>query len=377
MHIPDGYLSPQTCAAAYAVAVPTWALAARRASEAVRVRNVPTLAVLSALSFLIMMFNVPVPGGMTAHAVGSVLIAIVLGPSAAIVATSVALLLQAVLFGDGGVLALGANALNVAVLMPLVGYGVYRVVRGTGQASRRRTVLAAALGGYLGINVAALAAAVELGVQPVLFHTANGVPLYSPYHLSQTVPVMMAAHLSLAGLAEAIVTGGAVGYLAATDPARLAAVGATAGPARPGVPAGTSADSARLGQAPRATRGGPVLGLSVRATAIVVGIMVLLTPLGLLAGGQAFGESAPADLDLGALGLAAVPEGLARYNGFWSDALLGGYGFAEGRHSTAGYLLSAVLGIIAIAVVTAVVAWFAERVLRRYRSGRATAGHAP
>jgi cobalt/nickel transport system permease protein len=70
MHIPDGYLSPQTCAVGYALAVPAWAVAGRRVQRVVKNRHVPTLAVLSALSFLVMMFNVPIPDGTTAGAVG-------------------------------------------------------------------------------------------------------------------------------------------------------------------------------------------------------------------------------------------------------------------------------------------------------------------
>ena len=103
MHIPDGYLSPQTCAAAYVVAVPTWAAASRKVTKVVRTRNVPLLAMFAAISFLVMMFNIPIPDGTTAHAVGAVVIAVVLGPWAAVIAVSVALLFQALLFGDGGV----------------------------------------------------------------------------------------------------------------------------------------------------------------------------------------------------------------------------------------------------------------------------------
>ena len=109
MHIPDGYLSPQTCAVAYAAAVPTWVAASRKVTKVVRTRNVPLLAMFAAISFLVMMFNIPIPDGTTAHAVGAVVIAVVLGPWAAVIAVSVALLFQALLFGDGGVLAYGAN----------------------------------------------------------------------------------------------------------------------------------------------------------------------------------------------------------------------------------------------------------------------------
>jgi cobalt/nickel transport system permease protein len=333
VHIPDGYLSPQTCAAAYAVAVPVWAVASKRVSAVVKTRSVPLLAILSALSFLVMMFNIPIPNGTTAHAMGAVLVAIVLGRWAAVIAVSVALLFQALLFGDGGVLAYGANVLNMAIMAPFAGYAVYRLVAGRAPLTSGRRVAAAAIGGYVGINASALATAVELGIQPDLFHTASGVPLYSPYHLSQAIPAIMLAHLTIAGAAEAILTGGVVAYLARADATRLV-------PNHRGIPV-TAGDPV----APRSRRWTPA-----RVAFAFIAVMVVLTPLGLLAPGGAFGEDAPADLDLGALGLGAVPAGLARYNGFWSHTLLGGYGFKDGQHHSLAYVLSAAIGISVVAL---------------------------
>ncbi len=347
MHIPDGYLSPATCAAAYAAAAPFWVTASRRVKRTVTSRHVPMLAMFAALSFLVMMFNIPIPDGTTAHAVGAVLIAIVLGPWAAVIAISVALLIQALLFGDGGVLAFGANALNMAVILTFVGYGVYRLVAGRSPLTSRRRVVAAALGGYAGINASALATAIELGIQPDLFHTAAGVPLYSPYHLAQTIPALLFAHLTVAGLAEAILTAGVLVYLQRTDVTRLVA-------SHRGVPV-TPGDAALS----------PPRRLSPVRTAIgFMAVLVVLTPLGLLAPGGAFGEAAPADLDLGSLGLSAVPAGLAHYNSFWSHTLLGGYGFSDGDHRTLGYLLSALVGIAVVGLVVFGLASLAARFRR-------------
>jgi len=332
VHIPDGYLSPQTCAAAYAVAVPVWAVAAKRVSAVVKTRSVPLLAILSALSFLVMMFNIPIPNGTTAHAMGAVLVAIVLGRWAAVIAVSVALLFQALLFGDGGVLAYGANVLNMAIIAPFAGYVVYRLVAGRAPLTSGRRVAAAAIGGYVGINASALATAVELGIQPDLFHTASGVPLYSPYHLAQTLPAIMLAHLTIAGAAEAVLTGGVVAYLARTDVRRLV-------PNHRGIPVTADEQPAGTG------RWSPA-----RVAVAFIAVMVLLTPLGLLAPGGAFGADAPEDLDLGGLGLGAVPAGLARYNGFWSHTLLGGYGFKDGQHGNLAYMLSAAVGITVVAL---------------------------
>src|SRR6476469_4348962 len=125
MHIPDSYLSPATCAVLGAAMVPVWATAARRAKRVVKSRFAPLMAVGAAYSFLVMMFNVPIPDGTTAHAVGGVLVAVLLGPWAAVIAVSVALAVQALFFGDGGVLSFAANCVNMAVVMPFVGYGIY------------------------------------------------------------------------------------------------------------------------------------------------------------------------------------------------------------------------------------------------------------
>jgi cobalt/nickel transport system permease protein len=350
MHIPDGYLSPQTCAVAYAAAVPTWAVASRKVTAVVKTRNVPLLAMFAALSFLIMMFNVPVPDGTTAHAVGGAIIAIVLGPWAAVIAVSVALLFQALLFGDGGVLAYGANVVNMAIILPFVALGVYRLLAGNAALTSRRRVVAAAGAGYVGINAAAMAAAVEFGIQPDLFHTSSGAPLYSPYHLSQTIPAMALPHLTIAGFAEAVLTGGVLAYLARADVRRLV-------PNHPGVP--VSAD----GSVPAGPRWSPG-----KVAAGFIAAMVVLSPLGLLAPGGAFGEDAPGDLDLGKLGLRAVPEGLDRYNSFWSHTLLGDYGFSDGQNANLGYWLSAVVGIVVVGAAIYLIAKLVALVAAR-RSG--------
>jgi cobalt/nickel transport system permease protein len=291
---------------------------------------------------------VPIPDGTTAHGVGATVIAVLLGPWAATIAVSIALLIQALFFGDGGVLAFGANAFNMAVVMPFVGYGIYRLVAGNTPLTSARRPLAAAIGGYVGINLAAMAAAVEFGVQPDLFARADGTPLYAPFHLSQTIPAMALAHLTVAGLVEAAITGGIVAYLQRANLPLLRIN-------HPAVP-DTEAD------------GAPPRRLGWRWVLTGLAVMVVLTPLGLLAPGGAFGEDAPGDLDLGRYGLQAVPEGLNRYNSFWSHTLLGGYGFGSGDHPVIAYLLSAVVGIVVVGLAIAAVFWLLR--LLAQRSGR-------
>ncbi|MGH3447457.1 MAG: cobalt transporter CbiM [Nocardioidaceae bacterium] len=344
MHIPDGYLSPSTCAVGFAVAAPFWYTASRQVSKVVKTKNVPYLALMAALSFIIMMFNIPIPDGTTAHAVGGALIAIVLGPWAAVIAVSVALAFQALLFGDGGVLAYGANVVNMAVILPFVGIAVYRLVAGRAALTSRRRVVAAAIAGYVGLNAAALATAIEFGIQPDLFHTANGTPLYSPYDLSQSIPAMMFAHLTVAGFCEAALCAGVLAYLQRADVTRLV-------PNHPGVP---------LSAEDQPAKSGSVLTPARAAVGFMVA-MVVLTPIGLLAPGGAWGEDAPADLDLHELGLSAVPSGLAKYNDFWGHTLLGDYGFSSGAHANLAYILSAVVGILVVGAVIFVIGTVVRR----------------
>ncbi len=141
MHIPDGYLSPSTCAVLYGGAGVGWYAALRRVKRAVNARMVPLIAVFAAFSFLIMMFNLPLPGGTTGHALGVTIAAIVLGPSGAILALSIAIAIQALFFGDGGITTLGANCFNMAVAGSLVAYFSYRwMASGSSLTSRRRVV---------------------------------------------------------------------------------------------------------------------------------------------------------------------------------------------------------------------------------------------
>ena len=326
MHIPDGYLSPQTCAVLGAAMVPVWLTAGRKVRKVVKSRYVPLVAIGAAFSFLVMMFNLPIPDGTTAHGVGATLIAILLGPWAAAIAVSIALLIQALFFGDGGVLAFGANAFNMAFVMPFVGYGVYRLLTRGSELTSPRRAIGAGVAAYVGINAGAFVAAVEIGLQPDLFARPDGTPLYAPFHLAQSIPAMLFAHLTIAGLVEAAISFGVLAYLqrANLPVLRINHAGAEG-------ELGTAAAPRRLGW---------------RWAFAGLGAMALLTPLGLLAPGGAFGEDAPADLDLGRYGLQAVPAGLERWSSFWSHTVLGGYGFASGDHPVVGYLLSAVLGIV-------------------------------
>ena len=339
MHIPDGYLSPSTCIVMYAAAAPFWVRALQRVRGWLKGRRLPLVALFAAASFVVMMFNLPLPGGTTGHAVGAVLAAIVLGPWDAVLAISVALIIQAIFFGDGGILAIGANCLNMAVVLPFAGYGVYRLISGRSPLTSPRRSVAAAIAGYVGLNLAALLAALEFGIQPLLFHTAEGTPLYAPYGLNVAIPAMMGGHLLVAGFVEAGLTGLVMVYLQKAHREILEVSHQ---------PAGQPAQAA-----PRR---------SLRPLWIVLGVLALLTPLGLLAAGTAWGEWAAEELP----GLGFIPRGMERLGSIWS-APIPDYAVPY-LGEKVGYVLSAIIGIAVIVLLF----WLLGRLLER--PGRRQAG---
>ena len=136
------------------------------------------------------------------------------------IAVSIALVIQALLFGDGGITAIGANCFNMAVVIPFVGYYLYRLIGGDAPSSSRR-VVSAGVAAYVAIVAAAIVAGFEFGIQPYIAHTASGQALYAPYKLSVAVPAMALEHLLFFGCVEAIVTMGIVAALARTEPELL------------------------------------------------------------------------------------------------------------------------------------------------------------
>jgi len=347
MHIPDGYLSPSTCAVLYGAATPFWYIALQRMKKALATRLIPLLSVVAALSFVIMMFNLPLPGGTTGHAVGAAIATIVLGPWAAILAISIALAIQAVFFGDGGITTLGANCFNMAIVASLVAYVVYRAVAGGAALTSPRRVAAAALAGYIAINASALCAAVEFGIQPLLFKDPRGAPLYAPYPLGIAVSAMMLGHLTFAGLAEMVLSGGVVAYFQRTNPSLLKAT------APNDVPAAEATDRQDIWQ-------------TLRPLAAALALLLVLTPLGILAAGTAWGEwsardySNPQAREQMALASRNVappsqpPRGLKRLSTLWT-APFPQYAPSFVRRPSVGYALSAMFGsgiIILISLLT-------------------------
>jgi cobalt/nickel transport system permease protein len=361
MHIPDGYLSPSTCAALYAAATPFWYVALKRTRRILHTRTVPLLGLFASFCFVIMLFNLPLPGGTTGHAVGVGMASIVLGPWVSILAISIALLIQALFFGDGGITTFGANCLNMAIAGSLVGYAVYRLFAHRAEITSARRVIAAAIAGYSAINFAAFLAAVEFGMQPLLFHAANGTPLYAPYPLNISIPAMMIGHLTFAGLAELVITAGVVRYLQRADPSLLQLTAPDA-PAREDT---RDWDSTR----PR-----PAL----RSLWTFLAILLIVTPLGIVAVGSAWGEWSANDFSDPAVRNqiaaasanhfppARAPEGLKHLSSLWRPPVPD-YAPAFIKNPYFGYSVSASIGVGSIILFTLAV----MRLFSAYERSRA------
>lgn len=316
-------------------------------------RFIPLLSLLAAFSFVVMMFNVPLPGGTSGHAVGIGIATVVLGPAAAMLSLSVALFVQALFFGDGGLTTFGANCFNMAIVGSLVTYAVYRLAAGRSPLASPRRAIAAGLAGYAGINAAAILTAVELGLQPLFFRDATGAPLYAPYPLHVALPVMLLGHLTLAGLAELVCAGGVVAYLQRSQPDLLRFTAPLARGPEEAAPAVSGW---------RATR--PLwMGL---------GVLMVATPLGLLAAGAAWGEwgagafadpAARAEIAAASGGVAppaAAPHGLERLAHVWT-APLADYAPPFLQSAGFGYFLSATFGVGLVLLAVTLLHWVTER----------------
>ena len=157
MHIPDNYLSPQTDAVMAVAMVPVWVHCIKKVRATLDREHMAFLGICAAFSFLLMMFNVPLPGGTTwsrrwrrAHRTAA-------GPESAAIAVSVALALQALLFGDGGVLSFGANCFNMAFVLPFVAAIVFRALNSRLHDKSWGTSVSAIVSGWVGLCLAACA----------------------------------------------------------------------------------------------------------------------------------------------------------------------------------------------------------------------------
>jgi cobalt/nickel transport system permease protein len=204
MHVPDGFLSPEVAAATGVVAGGVLAFGVQRADEELDERRVPLLGVTAAFVFAVQMLNFPVAGGTSGHFLGAALAAILLGPWLACVVLAVVLIVQALVFADGGVTALGANILNMGVFGAL-GIGLAMTAARRLLPTTRGSLLAVAgVGAWLAVMLGAAACGLELAL-------SGTIPL------GTVLPAMLGVH-ALIGIGEAVVTVAAVSAVLSARP---------------------------------------------------------------------------------------------------------------------------------------------------------------
>lgn len=219
MHIPDGFLSARTAAAAALLAGSGLALALRRVKSELPPRRVPLLGLTAAFVFAAQMVNFPVAAGTSGHLVGGVLAGVLLGPSGAVVALSAVLIVQCLLFADGGLLALGANVFNMALVGAAGGLALQRLAQRL-VPGPRGLVLSAAFAAWCATVLAAAACAGELALSGVA-------------RAEVVLPAMVGVHM-LIGLGEAAITAVVLASIVRLRPELVLAEAETAGapPAR-------------------------------------------------------------------------------------------------------------------------------------------------
>lgn len=204
MHIPDNFLDPPTALITGALAATGLGVALRHARKHLPPRQVPLLGLTAAFVFAAQMLNFPVLGGTSGHLIGAVLVAVLLGPSAAVIVISAVLIVQCLLFADGGLTALGANIFNMAIIGGVGGWAVYAALRKLLPANRAGRALAIVLAAWSSTVLASIACAGELAASHLL-------------DWSVAFPAMAAIH-ALIGVGEALITVLVINAIAQTRP---------------------------------------------------------------------------------------------------------------------------------------------------------------
>jgi len=199
MHIPDGFLTNRVALSLGAVSAASILYAARRVKLEAEGRLVPLMGVLGAFTLAAQMLNFPVLGGTSGHLVGGALLAILLGPMAALLTMTTVVLAQALFLQDGGLLALGANVFSIAAVTTLSGYATYRALGGAGAVGRRLAV-SSFVAGWVSLMLSAASCALALAV-------SGAIPL------GVGLTAMLGYH-AVIGIAEGGLTAGMIVFIA-------------------------------------------------------------------------------------------------------------------------------------------------------------------
>lgn len=201
MHIPDGFISPLTYIPATVAAIPLLVVAFKKTKEAINDESFALLSSLTAFSFVVMMFNIPIPGGTSGHAIGAAILAILFGPWVAAFCLSLTLFIQALIFGDGGLSVFAINSLAMGFVASFTAFYVHKLLK-----NRVNNAIVLFLAGWSSIVAASVVVAVALGIQPLLGVDSAGHPIYFPFGLNVTIPAVVGSHLLFFGVVEGFAT---------------------------------------------------------------------------------------------------------------------------------------------------------------------------
>lgn len=217
MHVPDGVLSTEVCAAAGVVSLAACGYSLQRLKDSLADRIVPMTGMTAALIFAGQMVNFPIAlfgiPSVSGHLIGGVLAAALLGPWAGFIAVTLVLVVQCLLFADGGLLALGVNVLNMGVVGALGGYAVYAVVRRLLAGGARGAIVGSVVAAWLSVIAASALFCLEFG----LSHVGGD------YDVMRLTTLMVTFHSAI-GVGEALITGTVVGFVLAQSPGLLYAL---------------------------------------------------------------------------------------------------------------------------------------------------------
>ncbi len=199
MHIPDGFLSPKTYIPLYIVSGGLLSFGFYKLKEKLSEETIPRIAILTAITFILMSFAVPIPGGTSAHSVGAALFSILLGPWISYICLTLCLIIQTFVFGMGGITSLPVNSLALGFIGSFSSYFIYIFLK------KFNEKLAIFLAGYLSLIFSSIFIAFILGLQPIISKTLEGKPLFFPFGFKIVFPALIIPHLFI-GFGEGAIT---------------------------------------------------------------------------------------------------------------------------------------------------------------------------
>ena len=208
MHITDGFMDAMIFALGWLIAIIVIGISTKVINKKIDNKQIPLMGTLAAGIFVAQMLNFPIGGGTTGHLVGAALAAIFLGPLAGMVVITVILIIQCLMFGDGGITALGLNIVNMAIIGCIIGWYVYKIFP---EKYQMAGIFTAA---WLAVFLGSFACAIELAVSYTISGGAYGIPA------AIGIPTMLGFH-SVIAIGEAIITTGVVTFVSQISPDML------------------------------------------------------------------------------------------------------------------------------------------------------------